>query len=252
MTLRMPISVTRHSSDSTPYVKILSASEQPAVYTDDDGILTIAPEECDAEEETTGDDTDTTSPTATPSTAAPSTASGDGDRDVASGAAPKTSINTSLFGGLTAACSIMTFLPTSGRMVSSVLTTLALLGGVVWVANADGHCAPTLSIEVGVPETAPVTQRFGNTTHYLPATVDTVVWGYYDPNATAETAPVTMASGETITVEVITHHSGHDVSFDVYLTTFGIGFRVYIHTRLFDCHAHCYALFSSLRNSTPR
>ena len=28
--------------------------------------------------------------------------------------------------------------------------------------------------------------------------------------ATAADAPVTMASGETITVEVITHHSGHD------------------------------------------
>lgn len=34
-----------------------------------------------------------------------------------------------------------------------------------------------------------------------------VTWGYYDPNATAT---ISMESGQTITVEVITHHSGHD------------------------------------------
>lgn len=45
------------------------------------------------------------------------------------------------------------------------------------------------------------------TDHYLAATVDTVTWGYYDPNATPK---VTMNSGETITVEVISHHSSHD------------------------------------------
>jgi len=45
------------------------------------------------------------------------------------------------------------------------------------------------------------------TDHYLAANVDTVTWGYYDPYATPKIA---MESGETITVEVITHHSGHD------------------------------------------
>ena len=45
------------------------------------------------------------------------------------------------------------------------------------------------------------------TDHYLAATVDTVVWGYFDPFATPK---ITMESGETITVEVITHHSSHD------------------------------------------
>ena len=46
------------------------------------------------------------------------------------------------------------------------------------------------------------------TDHYLAANVDTVVWGYFDPLATPK---ISMESGETITVEVITHHhAGHD------------------------------------------
>jgi hypothetical protein len=45
------------------------------------------------------------------------------------------------------------------------------------------------------------------TDHYLEATVDTVRWGYFDSTAPFMT---TVASGETITVEVITHHCGHD------------------------------------------
>jgi hypothetical protein len=48
---------------------------------------------------------------------------------------------------------------------------------------------------------------YGETDHYLAATVDTVTWGYYDPNAMPK---ISMHSGETITVEVITHHSSHD------------------------------------------
>ena len=178
-------------------MKILGASEQPAVYTDDDGVLTIAPEVCDAAD-------DTSSPTLYPvvvdSTAAPTTPT-----DASS--STKLSTTTSLLG---LAASTMMFMPT-GR-VSSFLMTLTLLASAAWV-QADMHeCMPTLSIEVGVPAMAPVTERFGETTHYLAATVDTVVWGYYDPAATAATAPVTMMSGETITVEVITHHSSHDVS----------------------------------------
>mmetsp|Transcript_21532 Transcript_21532/g.31851 ORF Transcript_21532/g.31851 Transcript_21532/m.31851 type:complete len:575 (+) Transcript_21532:337-2061(+) len=50
-------------------------------------------------------------------------------------------------------------------------------------------------------------QKEKGTDHYLAATVDTVTWGYYDPEATPK---ISMKSGETITVEVITHHSGHD------------------------------------------
>jgi len=48
------------------------------------------------------------------------------------------------------------------------------------------------------------------TDHYLAANVDTVVWGYFDPLATIANAKISMESGETITVEVITHHSSHD------------------------------------------
>lgn len=45
------------------------------------------------------------------------------------------------------------------------------------------------------------------TDYYVEATPDTVRWGYYDLDA----EPVlTMASGETITMEVVSHHSGHD------------------------------------------
>jgi len=176
------------TGSTTPYVKILSASEQPEVYTDEDGVLTIAPEVCD----------DTTSPTASPSST------------VSSATTTKLSTATSLLG---LGSALMMFTPTNSR-VTTVLPGLAMLASVAWV-QADEHtsCMPTLTIEVGVPEMAPVTERFGETTHYLAATVDTVVWGYYDPAATAATAPVTMASGETVTVEVITHHSGHDVSY---------------------------------------
>jgi len=45
------------------------------------------------------------------------------------------------------------------------------------------------------------------TDHYLAATVDTVKWGIFDLDA----EPVMeMKSGETVTVEVISHHSAHD------------------------------------------
>lgn len=101
------------------------------------------------------------------------------------------------------------FLP---NKMASFLTTLTFLSTFAGVhgSNHKGSCIPTLEIEIGVPEDAPVTSTFGETDHYLAATVETVTWGYYDPTATAETAAVTMSSGETITVEVITHHSSHD------------------------------------------
>jgi hypothetical protein len=71
----------------------------------------------------------------------------------------------------------------------------------------EDTCLPALDIEITIPLEAQVTEKFGETDHYLAATVDTVTWGYYDPNATAA---ISMQSGETITVEVITHHSSHD------------------------------------------
>ena len=172
-------------SGSEPYVKILAASEQPAVFTTDEGVLTISPEECDVSP------TETSVPSVTP-----------GEESSA----------TKSFLSSTLALSTMCLLPT-GR-ATSFLTAVTLLASASWVHGA-GHlasenCKPKLSIEIGVPEMAEVTPKFGETDHYLPANYSTVVWGYYDPNATAATAPVSMASGETITIEVITHHSGHD------------------------------------------
>ena len=99
-----------------------------------------------------------------------------------------------------------------------MLLATSVLGSVVPSVLGAGHgghdhdhdhekCVPSLEIEIALPAGADVTEKFGETDHYLAANVDTVTWGYYDPNATAA---ISMESGETITVEVITHHSGHD------------------------------------------
>lgn len=155
-----------YKAGASPYVKIIAASEQPAVYFDDDSILTIAREVCNA------DDHDTTaspvgspveSPTLSP-TIASATANG----------------KTSTF--LPLALSTMPlWLSNTGRL-STWLTALTLLASATWV-HGEGHeqaedCFPTLSIEVGIPGTG-VEETYGETDHYLAATVDTVVWGYY-------------------------------------------------------------------------
>mmetsp|Transcript_11343 Transcript_11343/g.27334 ORF Transcript_11343/g.27334 Transcript_11343/m.27334 type:complete len:136 (+) Transcript_11343:999-1406(+) len=132
----------------------------------------------------------------------------------------------------------------SGRYTTAAATALTLLASAGLVQGA-GHlaseCKPSLSIEVGVPGGASATEKFGETDYYLAANVDTVVWGYFDPNATAATAPVTMSSGETITVEVISHHSGHDVScFNLHDTSCAI--HSFIHSLTF-----CFRLFSMPR-----
>jgi hypothetical protein len=66
---------------------------------------------------------------------------------------------------------------------------------------------PSIEIEISLPEAATATTTFGETDHYLAATTETVRWGYFDSTAPAQAV---VASGETITVEVITHHCGHD------------------------------------------
>lgn len=68
-------------------------------------------------------------------------------------------------------------------------------------------CTPTIEIEISLPAAAEVTTVFGETDHYLEATKDTVRWGYFDADAPYMAS---MESGETITVEVVSHHSGHD------------------------------------------
>lgn len=43
------------------------------------------------------------------------------------------------------------------------------------------------------------------TAHHLPATPDTCFWGYFDPD---EAPVLNIASGDSVTVEALTHHSG--------------------------------------------
>jgi acetamidase/formamidase len=60
----------------------------------------------------------------------------------------------------------------------------------------------------GTMEGAPsMPANVGAADHYVMATVDTVRWGIYD----IDKSPVMeMKSGETVTIEVATHHGGHD------------------------------------------
>ncbi|CAB9499424.1 Acetamidase formamidase [Seminavis robusta] len=90
-------------------------------------------------------------------------------------------------------------------LAASLLACISSVNGDEEVPAAG--CKPSLELQISLPMGAEVASSFGETDHFLEATLDTVTWGYYDPNATAK---VTMESGETVTVEVITHHSGHD------------------------------------------
>jgi hypothetical protein len=173
------------SSGTLPFLKILSASEQPLVSTDDGGVLTISPETCDVKP--------TSAPASAPTLAPASAPSEDSSSAVTSWS-------------FSAIPLLSYFLPNGSKMLSPFVM-LSLFGSFHLVQGQSLECVPTLEIEISMPEAAEMTTKFGETDHYLAATVDTVVWGYYDPNATAA---LTMNSGETITVEVITHHSGHD------------------------------------------
>jgi hypothetical protein len=94
------------------------------------------------------------------------------------------------------------------RGIGSLVLMASVLGSLTGVHGQGDLCTPTLEIEISLPTSIKsVSTKFGETDHYLAANLDTVVWGYYDPNATAS---MTMESGETVTVEVITHHSSHD------------------------------------------
>jgi hypothetical protein len=157
-------------TDAAPYVKIVSASEEPLVE-ESDGIVTISTQYCI-------DGPTTTSPP---------------------GSAPSEDESSAF------ALSAMTGLFAFAR--PSVGTLLMLAASLPTAFGQAEFCKPSLEIEIGMPSGSMTTEKFGETDHELKATVETVTWGYYDPNATAA---ITMQSGETITVEVITHHSGHD------------------------------------------
>jgi hypothetical protein len=179
------------SSGAAPFLKIISASEQPVVFTDDSGVLTITPETCDVE------------PTVSPTTPAFVSASVPTLVPTASAPVASSAVTSWSFSAIPL---LSYFLPNAGKMLSPFVM-LTLFGSFHLVQGVNNGCVPTLEIEISIPQAADVTTKFGETDHYLAATVDTVVWGYYDPNATAA---ITMSSGETITVEVITHHGGHD------------------------------------------
>lgn len=164
---------------STPTLKILSASEAPSVFTDDFGILTIATSSCDIEEEVVIDDEE------------------EGEEEEGSSA----SFPLAPFGSMI----LSSLLPQSFGPVRGLMLAATLVASMAPAVLADEVCKPTLELEITIPTAAFVSESFGETDHYLAATLDTVTWGYYDPSATIETAAISMESGETITVEIITH-----------------------------------------------
>lgn len=198
------ISLTQNDAGASPFVKIIAASEQPIVSRGEDGILTISPQDCIVEG----------IPVAgvTPAPVAAPAAGGPDDSTPVDVPDTPTSSSSAATSATLFSLPALFFLPPVSKMTSLLFTTLTLLSSFTYVQGAghEGSCIPTLTIEIGVPEKAPVRQNFGETDHYLAATVETVTWGYFDPTATVETAALSMASGETVTVEVITHHSSHD------------------------------------------
>jgi hypothetical protein len=152
---------------TSPFLKILGASEQPNVEVVD-GVLTISTETCD-------------NPTFAPTSA------------------PASSASTFLPVGIMAS-----FL---APRWSSLIFAFSFASSLTGAYGQLDTCMPSIEIEISMPDAAVATTSFGMTDHYLEATVDTVRWGYFDSTAPFMT---TMASGETITVEVITHHCGHD------------------------------------------
>jgi predicted RNA-binding protein with TRAM domain len=93
------------------------------------------------------------------------------------------------------------------RGMGSLVVAASLLASLTGAYGQSEACMPSVEIEISLPIGADVDTSYGETDHYLAATTDTVVWGYFDATAPFK---ATVASGETITVEVITHHSSHD------------------------------------------
>jgi acetamidase/formamidase len=155
--------------DASPFLKISGASEQPSVSTEN-GVVIITP-----------DDSSCTTPEST------------------AGTSSSSRIMPGLF--LT---SLMAPQKAKGSFVL-LLSLAASLNGVH--SQTNDACTPALEIEISLPTGTIVSSVFGDTDHYLAATLETVTWGYYDINKPSQ---ISMESGETITVEVITHHSGHD------------------------------------------
>ena len=128
-------------------MKIISASEDPIVFTDESGVLTISTDSCEADP-----DTDTPSE------------------------APTSSASSIALSGLAAASMFSSF----ANMNSALVVGLTVAASLATPAFGAGHgCKPSLEIEIMMPTGSAVSETFGETDHYLAATVDTVTWGYY-------------------------------------------------------------------------
>jgi len=197
----------------TPSLKILTASETPIVTVGDDGSLTIATGSCGDTGSPVAEMTSppvmapvmevpdaTSPPVAAPVEEAPVEVPTEAEEPTGEEAPTASGVGRLATGFLG-----LLFPSRASIFCSCLLLALGELQSVV----ADGHlsCTPTLTVEISMPVSATATETFGETDHYLAATVETVTWGYFDPNATTQ---MSMESGETVTVEVITHHSGHD------------------------------------------
>ena len=171
-----------------PYIKILGASE-PFLIAQQDEVLTIQAGTCDDPEDSVSvsrlTDLDTSDPE---------------EIKVDSSA-------ITMFGGFTASM----MLAPRGGLASTLLISSLLLGGNLSPVSAQDDsvctCMPTLDIEISLPVGTETSPRFGDTDHYVEANLENVVWGWYDPNATAI---LTAQSGETVTMEGITSVCGLD------------------------------------------
>lgn len=196
-------------ADATPFVTVVAASEEP-LFSSENGIFTISSSSCDSGLEAIGQEDPEDNTTAVLQSKPEETVDETEAETVevaSSTFLPSARTSTMLSGFLTSALA-----PRPYRGMGMLLVAACLMGSLAPV-NAAGHesvesgCKPSLELEISLPMGAEVGSTFGETDHYLAATTDTVTWGYYDPNATAK---ATMESGETITVEVVTHHAGHD------------------------------------------
>lgn len=174
-------SIYQFLSSGGSYVKILGASTQPVVKREG-SILSISTESCGANP-SEGEDPD--------STAEPTS-------------------SATMLGGLAA---FALFAPRGGTLSLILVLTTSFFSNFVSPVLGDERfllddgCTPKLEIEISLPPGAETTTKTGETDHYLPANVDTVIWGWYKPGR----EPVlTMESGETVTMEAITSVVGHD------------------------------------------
>lgn len=161
---------------------VLSASETPFISSED-GVLTFSTGSCDApipeEIQDTGDEVDgepeaidiVESSEDDPTTVSKNNE--DSEKSLSSSAPTTTRLNMAMLStGL-----LSSFMaPRPYRGLGVLATTVALLGSLTAVrgeGHEAAHCKPSLELEISLPMGAEVTSKFGDTDHYLAATVDT-------------------------------------------------------------------------------